>query len=83
VPFSDKDEAKRLGAGFEYYKDGQRPEGAPGCARLTGGRAGGHKGGRGRAANLISEELSAIGRKGAAAKRAKQKNGAERGAAIV
>jgi hypothetical protein len=31
VPFSDKDEAKRLGAGFEYYKDGQRPEGAPGC----------------------------------------------------
>ena len=36
-----------------------------------GGRAGGHKGGRARAANLTPEELSAIGRKGAAAKRAK------------
>jgi hypothetical protein len=29
VPFSDKDEAQRLGAGFEYYKPGQRREGAP------------------------------------------------------
>ena len=29
VPFSDKDEAQRLGAGFEDYKPGQRREGAP------------------------------------------------------
>ena len=29
MPFSDKDEAQRLGAGFEYYKAGQRREGAP------------------------------------------------------
>jgi hypothetical protein len=36
-----------------------------------GGRAGGHKGGKARAANLTPEELSAIGRKGVAAKRAK------------
>jgi hypothetical protein len=115
VPFSDKDEAKRLGAGFEYYKPGQRREGAPpgycfippgelvapfakwrrignpfapnpteipattpggkNAAAVAlgslGGRAGGHKGGRARAANLTPEELSAIGRKGAAAKRAK------------
>ena len=33
--------------------------------------AGGHKGGKARAANLTPEELSAIGRKGAAAKWAK------------
>ena len=39
--------------------------------RCTGGRAGGHKGGKARAANLTPEELSAIGRKGAAAKWAK------------
>jgi hypothetical protein len=114
VPFSDKDEAKRLGAGFEYFKAGQKPEGAPpghcfippgelvapfakwhrignpfapnpteiptttggkNAAAVAlgslGGRAGGHKGGRARAANLTPEELSAIGRKGAAAKRAK------------
>lgn len=36
-----------------------------------GGRAGGHKGGKARAANLSPEELSAIGRKGQAAKQAK------------
>ena len=29
VPYKDKDEAKALGAGFEFYKRGERPEGAP------------------------------------------------------
>jgi hypothetical protein len=115
VPFKDKDEASALGAGFEFYKPGQRPPGkppgycfippgeliapfakwrragnpfAPDPTKLPtsvpggknaaavalgslGGRAGGHKGGKARAANRSPEELSAIGRKGAAARQAK------------
>ena len=115
VPYEDKDEAKALGAGFEFYKRGERPEGAPpGYCYIKpgelvapfakwpragnpfapdptkipatrpdgknpaavalgslGGRAGGHKGGKARAEKLSPEELSAIGRRGPAEKRAK------------
>ena len=29
VPYKDREEAKRLGAGFEWFKKGTRPAGAP------------------------------------------------------
>jgi hypothetical protein len=109
VPYKQKAKAQALGAGFEFYKPGQKPpDGPPGYAYIKpgaliapfaqwrrlknpfapdpselpwtapgeknaaavalgslGGRAGGHKGGKARAANLTPEQLSAIGRLGA------------------
>ena len=121
VPFSDKDEAKRLGAGFEFYKDGQRREGAPpgycfippgelvapfakwrrignpfapnpteipattggkNAAAVAlgslGGRAGGHKGGRARAANLTQRNCPQSDARVRRRSGPKQKNGADR-----